>query len=504
MARRRAEPSILLGPILYFRGEQRDRWWLSALFVLDGEVEPDDLRVDGVTLPVPPRHLTMWRRRHVWRFDFAVPRGTQDTDVTYGFPDGPSWSIVVPGRFSRPRIAFVYGAGMTRIQDEPSAGGEAGAKGETAPPGTLWPALLKQHETDRYHLLLHGGGQIDGEAVLAASPALAAWRTQSARTRAAQAFSSAMAEEVVTAGFDRYLRQWGQADTALTLARIPSVMMWDDADIAAGWGTLPDAEAMSKVMRGVFMTARRNFSLFQLGALTESPPDCVWGAARATATQGFHLGETGLLALDLRSERARHRILSDRSWALLPDWLERFQDCRHLILLTGTPLLFPATAGLERLASWLPGTADATRQLSDQWRGRQHRAEWERLIVLLADFSRRTGCRITALSGGAGLGGVGLGGRGLLRGGGNELWQLLGLPLAGPTPSRWVVAGMRRLAARREHPLPGHVFEMPPFAETGRRTIAKRGWLSLGFDGKGQLHARWSAEGDATRYTQAI
>ena len=43
MAPRRAEPSILLGPILYFRGEQRDRWWLSALFVLDGEVEPDDL-----------------------------------------------------------------------------------------------------------------------------------------------------------------------------------------------------------------------------------------------------------------------------------------------------------------------------------------------------------------------------------------------------------------------------------------------------------------------------
>lgn len=483
MARRRAEPSILLGPILYFRGEQRDRWWLSALFVLDGEVEPEDLRVDGVTLPVPPRHLTAWRRRHVWRFDFAVPRGVQDTDVTYGFPDGPSWSIVVPGRHSRPRIAFIHASGMI---------------GEDAGTG-LWSELLARHRTERHHLLLQGGGQIDGEAVLAASPLFTAWRRQPERVRAAQAFSPAMAEELVTAGFDRHLRQWGQADVARTLASIPSVMMWDDADIAQGWGTLPDAEAMGKVTRGVFMAARRNFTLFQLGAVQEAPPDCVWGAARATATQGFLLGETGVLALDTRSERTRNRILSERSWSLLPDWLDRFQDCRHLILMTGTPLLFPATGGLERLAGWLPGMVARRRMLADQWRSREHHAEWERLIGLLADFSRRTGCRITALSGGQGFGG-----RAVLRGGGVELWQLLGPALAAPPPSGWLARGIERLARRREHPLPGHSLDTPPFAETGRRTITARGWLALAFDGKGQLHARWTAEADDTRYAQAI
>ncbi len=286
---------------------------------------------------------------------------------------------------------------------------------------------------------------------------------------------------------------------ARTLASIPSVMMWDDTDIADGWGALPEAEAMSKVMRGVFMAARRNFFLFQLGALIESPPDCVWGAARATATQGFHLGETGLLALDTRSERTRGRILSERSWAVLPDWLDRFQDCRHLILMTGTPLLFPATQGLERLTSWLPGGAARTRRLEDQWRSRGHHAEWERLITLLGDFSRRTGCRITALSSG-----LGLGGRSVLRGGGVELWQLLGTSLTAPPPARWLARGVERLARRREQPLPGHSLDTPAFVETGRHTLATRGWLSLAFDGKGQLHARWSAEGDSNRYAQAI
>ena len=489
MARKRAEPSILLGPILYFRGEQRDRWWLSALFILDGEVEPDDLRVEGVTLPVPPRHVTVWRRRHVWRFDFAVPRGIQDTDLAYGFPDGPSWSIVVPGRFAHPRVAFVCGAGM---MPSPNSG--------TPPsPAALWSDLLRQHETDRYHLLVQGGGQIDGEAVLAASPLLAAWRGEPSGARAAHPFSPAMAEELMNAGFDRYLSQWGQAEAAETLARIPSVMMWDDADIADGWGATADSEATSKVMRGVFMAARRNYALFQLGALIEAPPDCVWGAARSTMTQGFHLGDLGLLALDLRSERSRRRVLSDRSWALLPGWLDRFEGSRHLIVMTGTPLLIPATAGIESLTGWIPGLSGLTRRLSDQWRSRSHVAEWARLIETLTDFSRRTGCRITILSNGSGVAG-----RGVLRGGGVELWQLLGAPLTAPAPTGLRRRATERLAAHSEEPLPGYRLDMPKFPESGRRTIAKRGWLSLAVDDKGQLRARWFAEGDATRYSQAI
>lgn len=111
MARGRPAPNIILGPVLYFRGEQGDRWWLSALFVLDGDAEPYDLRVDGVTLPVPPRHLAQWGNRHVWRFDFAIPRGVRDVEAAYGFTDGASpgdtWAVTVPGRASSPRIAYV-------------------------------------------------------------------------------------------------------------------------------------------------------------------------------------------------------------------------------------------------------------------------------------------------------------------------------------------------------------------------------------------------------------
>lgn len=485
----RTEPGIALGPILYFRGEQGDRWRLSALFVVDGEAEPDDLRVEGVTLPVPPRHLTQWRRRHVWRFDFAIPRGRQDTEIAYGFPVGPNWSVIVPGRQSPTRLAYVFGDGMDEaapgpVQESPVTG-----------PGGLWPDLLDRHGVDRYHLLLHGGGQIDAGGLWQRCGQLAQWRSEPARVRNGAALLPGMAEDAIGHFFDLYLRYWSQAAVAEVLARIPSVMMWDALDQAP----LPPGDLQSKVGRGIAMTARRHFALFQIGALVEALPDAVWGAARATFTQGFLVGEAGILALDLRAEPGSGQLLTERSWSLLPDWLARFEDCRHLLLMADLPLLFPDTRPLDWLTGILPGGRTSAAAREERWRSRRHAAEWQRMTGMLADFSRRTGCRVTILSGG-----MGFGGRALVRGSGVEIWQLLAPNLTRKPPDGWFAWAVERIAARREQLLPGLRLEMPPFPESGRRVLAGRGWLSLAFDTKGQLHARWSMEGDPVRHTQAI
>lgn len=507
MARRRAEPSILLGPILYFRGEQRDRWWLSALFVLDGEVEPDDLRVDGVTLPVPPRHLTVWRRRHVWRFDFAVPRGMRDTDVAYGFPDGPRWTVVVPGRHSFPRMAILYGSGMTGATNsaEPSDGGAP--LPSAAPSRALWPDLLAGHSSDRYHLLIQSGGQVDGDSVVAAAPQAASLLGDASRRLGPPL--PGVAEELMSAGFDRMLQGWSGAAAAAVLASIPSVMMWDGSDLgrllAGAWGGREDGDAASRSLRPLLAATRRQAQLFQTGSVAESPPDCLWGTACGTLAQGFVMGEAGLLALDLWTDRNARRILSERDWSLLPDWLDRFAGCRHLILVSGAPLLLPAAA-LDRLGAVLPASLRRRlgRGTGDRWTAPGRHAEWERMLRTLADFSRRTGCRITVASRGL----LGTAGRGVLRGGGLEMWQLYA-PRFAASPTSAVRPGWRTrlalpLATRPDHPLPAHRFEMPPFADGGRRLLHGPGWIACSFDGKGQLHARWRLPADAGRYVQAI
>lgn len=507
MARRRAEPSILLGPILYFRGEQRDRWWLSALFVLDGEVEPDDLRVDGVTLPVPPRHLTVWRRRHVWRFDFAVPRGMRDTNVAYGFPDGPSWTVVVPGRHSFPRMAILYGSGLTGATNGGRVDGVR-ADGGAPPPSALWSDLLAGHAADRYHLLVQAGGQVDGDAVLAAAPQAASLLGDTAR-RLGPPLPS-VAEEFASAGFDRMLRGWSGAAAAAVLASIPSVMMWDGSDLgrllAGAWGGREDSDSASRSLRPLLVAARRQAQLFQTGSVADSPPDCLWGAACGTLAQGFIMGEAGLLALDLWTDRNARRILSERDWSLLPTWLDRFAACRHLILVSGTPLLVPAAAALDRLGGVLPASLKRrlARGLGDHWTAPGRHAEWERMLRSLADFSRRTGCRITVASRGL----SGAAGRGVLRGGGLEMWQLYAPRFTAPPSAAarpgWRARLVEPLATRPDHPLPAHRFEMPPFTNGGRRLLHGAGWIACSFDGKGQLHARWCLPADAGRYAQAI
>lgn len=499
MAPRRAEPSILLGPILYFRGEQRDRWWLSALFVLDGDVEPDDLRVDGVTLPVPPRHLMVWRRRQVWRFDFAVPRGMRDTDVTYGFPDGPRWNVIVPGRHSFPRLAILYGSGMS---------GDAGP--DAAAPTALWPDLISRHAADRYHLLVQAGGQIDGDAVMSASAQARGLLTDASR-RLGPALPG-VAEELMTAGFDRMLRVWSGAAAASALASIPSVMMWDGADLgrllAGAWSSREEGDATSRSLRPLLMAVRRQVQLFQTGSVADSPPDCLWGSACGTLAQGFVLGEAGLLALDLWTDRNSRRLLSERDWSLLSDWLDRFAACRHLILVSGEPLLSPAAALLDRLGSAIP--ARMRNRLEGRLRGRLgdrlssagRHADWERMLRTLGDFSRRSGCRITIASRGLA---DGAGARGVLRAGGLEMWQLYAPTFtATGRPAGWRSRLAEPLAIRPDHPLPAHRFEMPPFAENGRRLLRGAGWIACSFDAKGQLHARWCLPGDGGRYTQAI
>lgn len=479
------DPTFLLGPVLYFRGEQGDRWRLSALFVLEGDAEPDDLRVDGVSLPVPPRHVGAWRGRHVWRFDFAVPRGREDGEAGYGFPDGPRWSVTVPGRHRRPRIAFVTGSGT---DDETAWDTKDGDNGEGR--SHLWRGLMDNHAAAPFHLLLHGGGQIHADSVWRDCAHLARWQKGNDPQRLSRPFTAAMAEEVMDFYFSHYVALWSRRDMAAAFARIPSLMIWDDHDIFSGWGSLGDGVQAAPVNRGVFMVARHTAAMFQMAAATDAMPELAWGTDMGTFTQGVRMGDVGIFAPDLRSERSSTRVFSDRTWRALPEWLARFNGCRHLLLLSSVPLVFSDITQVERLMDRLPGRQGVEEDLRGQWRSQAHAEEWRYLVELLAGFSLRSACRITVLSGG-----VGVGAFGVLHGGGVAIRQVITAGIVHPPLSALTGFGLERLAAREEEPFDGYSLTMPPFIENGRRLIRSRSWVSLGFDPRATLHAQWNAEG---------
>ncbi|MBI1206076.1 MAG: alkaline phosphatase family protein [Azospirillum sp.] len=476
-----------VGPVLFFRGMQGSRWRVSALFVLSGATEPEDLRVDGVSLAVPPRHLFEWQGRHVWRFDFAVPRGRDDSTAGYGFGDRRPWRFHVPGAGRLPRLAFTACNGaedLDMLARLPAGRNER------------WVDLAGCHAKHPFHLLLQGGDQIYADGVWQACPGLAAWQRLPRGQRCRSGFDDALAEQVMAYYFDLYVATWGQPELAAVLSSIPSVMMWDDHDIFDGWGSHPPPLQDCPVFSGIHAVARRQFSLFQLASAGREPPECIWGAKLGSFTQGFRLGEIGIFAPDLRSERSPTRVLGPGSWRALPGWLERFAGCRHLLLMSSVPMAFVDLGAVEGLLNALPWRNRLEDDLRDQWRSPAHRVEWLRLVRLLGDFSKRTGCRITAVSGE-----IHLGMAGRLRGPGFELDQLVSSGVVHPPPSTGYAAALGWLGRGRSRPGGDCSVEILPLGGGQGRFLRARNWLDLAFETDGRLAARWHVEGLATPLT---
>ncbi|MEI6559888.1 MAG: alkaline phosphatase D family protein [Rhodospirillaceae bacterium] len=491
MASEKPVPRPVVGPILHFRGEEGDRWRLSALFVFEGTVEPDDLMVEGVSLPVPPRHVFVWRGRHVWRFVFSVPRGNHDRRISYGFPErGASWAMTIPGQHAKVRLAYTTANGIAD---------EYGVSSLPQGPAGMWTQLLKLQGDTPYHLLIQGGDQIYADNLWADCSALTQWWAQPEPARYTQPFTRIMADQAMDYYFNAYCAALARPDYARAMASIPSIMMWDDHDIFDGWGSRPEAEHLSQVYRGLFAVARRQFSLFQLGAAIRDPLDSVWGAAVGSFTQGFRVGDIGILMLDLRSERSRTQVLSEATWKELPGWLARFQGCKQVLLVSSVPVAFIGMGWLEAAINTLRPGSDVDDDLRDQWRSPAHRPEWLRLLKLLSDFSLRHRCRLTVLSGE-----VNLGAAAVVRGGGVDLWQLIAPGVVHPPVGALLTAGLRRLVRSPERVSDDYVVEMPRFAETRQRFIRARGFLSLGFDRQNHLIARWHSEATPDHYDLVI
>lgn len=475
---------ILAGPVLLLRGSLGERWRLSALFLLAGEAEPDDLVVDGVSLKVPPRHVAGWREQHVWRFDFAVtPSPEQDLSVGYGFADEPPrWRFILPVGGRPRRLAFAAGFAVNDRQDE----------------ATAWRSLADDHAREPIHALLLGGGLVDGSAVWRDCPTLAGWfREHGLGVAAPEAdrLTEDMAEEAMDFFLSRHIDLWRNPDFAALSASVPALGMWDDHETFTGYSRMNAEQRKTRPIRGVHLVARRWFCLFQLGATDDSLPDSVWRSEGPNLTQGARIGDLGILALDLVSERRRDRMLSEASWAQLPDWLARFSGCRDLLVISARPPLIPA----PMLPQWLPDPLHhANGAAGDHWRAAPHHAEWTRLLRMLLGMNEHAGCRVTILSGVEGAEAPlapppahPAAFQGWLQSASAEVRQLASSALRLRRPSTLAGKLAEARAQREEEPRPGWRLSFSPVTAGGARYIRQANWLSLDRSAD-RLDAEWA------------
>jgi hypothetical protein len=477
--------ALLLGPVLFFRGTRDRSYHLCGLVGVAGEHEPPPLEIADQR--VPPSRLAERRGRGLWRYDFSVP--LDDADRTWAYRIGPeSWRVHLPAARGALRLAFTA-----------CNGSEQGNRWECLQErNERWLHLAAAHARNPFHLLLQGGDQLYADPIWHDVPALAAWKRLPSWRRRKAPFPPTMAEAVADDYFERYCWLWGQPQLAPVLASIPSLMMWDDHDIFDGWGSWSAKWQECPTFQGIWPAAREHFALFQLAARPDDLPDGFTERRGGQFGWAFRIGEVGILAPDLRSERSRKQVMGEAGWRSLTAALASMADCRHVLLVCSMPLVTFQLTALERLFDLLPGHQTWQDDLVDQWPSHAHWEEWIRLLRALVGFSTASGACLTSVSGEVHLGALGL-----IESGATEIYQLTSSGIVHPPPSTKAVRVLEWISARTIRLAPDLTARLLPLPGRSERLLRARNWLELEVSASG-LDATWHSEGPGDPIRRSI
>jgi hypothetical protein len=468
--------ALLLGPVLFFRGARDRHVDLSGLAGVAGEDAPPPL--ETTTALLPPRRVATRRGRSLWRYDFSLPQGGGGRGFEYAI-GRQRWRVHPPTSGGVLRLAFTACNGS----EQGNTWNSLDARNER------WLHLGKVHAERPFQLLLQGGDQLYADPIWHDVPALAAWQRLPWWRRRRAPFSPAMAEAVADDYFERYWWLWTQPQLAPLLATIPSLMMWDDHDIFDGWGSWQAEWQQCPVFQGIWTAAREHFALFQLGAPADDLPAGFGDRRGGHFGWAYRIGDVGILAPDLRSERTRARVMAEAGWSSLRAALERMVDCRHVLLLSSMPLVTCDLRLLERVFNLLPGHQTWEDDLVDQWPSRAHWPEWQRLLRELVAFSAQSGARVTSLSGEIHLGALGL-----IESRGTRIHQLTSSGIVHPPPPAGAVRVLGWVGARTTRLAPDLTARLLPLPGRGERFLRARNWLELELSPDAGLTATWHSE----------
>lgn len=513
----------LTGPILQFLGCQDGVWGLSLMMVCSATDPQPALRlnvpaelVNGASGPVPGLDAT------AWRFDIAVRQTATPQRIGYRLA-GSSHSFQVPALGATPSMAYVSCNGFS----------DARTRKTMKDASALWARMGRLHEEQErvdgipvgpLELLLMGGDQIYSDDIWATVPELRAWTEVEWFTRTHMALSDSLRAALQTRFAEFYLERWNQPETAALLASVPSVMMWDDHDIIDGWGSHPAELHGSPVLQGIFQVAKAAFELFQRQMLGAPPPATL--PAQTAHNSAYRFGSTGLLVLDLRSERrprsesadaaGRKTVLADQvmgpaSWNAAYAWLDAqlaAGDLRHLLVMSSIPVMHPSFEQLEKMLGALPAIEELEDDLRDHWTSHPHQAERLRLVRRLLDASAR-GLRVTVLSGDVHVAAIGVieSARSDLSPEARSLTQLTSSGVTHPPPAGVARYFLEEACRQTETLEPGLTGQMVEFPTARRRLIGCRNFMTLQADAPGgadRLWVNWWAEGTEHPFTKVV
>ncbi|MBC08349.1 alkaline phosphatase D family protein [Thalassospira sp.] len=463
----------LFGPFLFARGADEKTTRLAALVVADSTQDIPEFKANDSDIVAPVKLAELFGRTY-WRFEFDLPANTK---ASYSFGSETYEVCTDLGRDLR--IGFVSCNG----QED----GDLDRPLEDR--NVLWTDLGREHAKQAFSLLLHGGDQIYADGVWECHPDIIAWDKAGRSARMATAFSDVMRDAVLKFYLDHYLAIYGQPQIRHMLARVPSLMMWDDHDIFDGWGSHKKWFQGTAVAKGMFDCAREAFCLMQLCCAPDDLPDMVLDRAGKSLAWRTDFPGVSIIAPDLRSERTPNAVMGENGWRDLPKVLETVPEGNRILLMSSVPVIGPRLSLVEMMMHLWPKAQKYEDDLRDQWQSRWHRREWCRFLELIEEIANERDHEITLLSGE-----IHVATRGTFETRGKTIHQLVASGISHTAPPAAFARVLGLLAWIGDNPLPDRPTKLKPLPERKGTYCAARNYLTLSRNDT-NWHANWHLEG---------
>ncbi|WP_316013395.1 alkaline phosphatase D family protein [Roseobacter sp. HKCCA0434] len=348
----------------------------------------------------------------------------------------------------------------------------------------LWTRLKHDHEERPFALFLHGGDQIYADDIMFSHPRITEWDEAEPEDKDGFEWTEEMATTAERHLIARYVDLYTHPDISHMLARVPSVMMWDDHDIFDGYGSHPAPKQESAVGAGLFGIAQRMFNLFQRGEAENMAP---FGAGIA-----FDAPDFSVIAPDLRSARTLKRVMNEAGWEWFEREMSKRRDGNHCIVMSSVPALGPRLSWVEfAIDTFWPGTNQYEDDLRDQWQSRAHRDAWRRFLSILVREVEQNHQPVTLVSGE-----IHVATRAEMKlKDGSVIHQLVSSGISHTPPGTGYARTLGALAMFGEDPLSGYPITIRPPAGQRTRYVSQRNYMRLMRD-DGKWSATWEFEED--------
>ncbi|EIE79748.1 hypothetical protein RO3G_04453 [Rhizopus delemar RA 99-880] len=324
---------IICGPLLRYAGiNYVTQQWQGSILIVSTHLDAPPVNfqlIESVTqrkewIKLRVEKLGSFRGMyHFWRYDVRLPMSEYEQLATYSLMDGTCFEFHLPLFYKSMRFMFYSCNGFSDVPQE-----IRNKFGEKKAP--LWQDVLDRHKVMPFHVMLGGGDQLYQDR-MTKEDFMKTWiQEKNPSKRLAMRMTQEMKDGFENFYFWNYIKSFrillmGMVHT-LQKCRIQSVFKHTTIELASEHG----------MIRGTLPTC--NHIISTLG------PDI------------------GFLALDCRGERTKFEICRQTSYDTVFKRLNSMMPStvKHLLVLTGVPLIYPRLSLFEHLMDGAAGFNLAT------------------------------------------------------------------------------------------------------------------------------------------------